>query len=165
MFTQIGRPQLLAVTGWSSNDLDNHAHGGQLTLAFGCVLPAATGTYIGPDCFSLRLFGALKEAGFGRTLSARLVRDSYEKWWRSLERIEWPNMFLPPAPSLWAPTPSGLAAGIAPGVRSDREIYFSVARTQDGDFQVESGSHADIIPALLLPAVNENPARAAGGGR
>jgi hypothetical protein len=150
MLTQISRSALLAVTGWSTNDLDNHVHHGQLALAFGCTLPAATGAYLGVDCFSLRLFDALMKAGFSRSLSAGFVRD-YEKWWPSLERIEWPEMFPREAPSPWAPTPSGLDAGMPPEVHWDAEIYFAVARTKDGGFQVECGTFADIIPAFLRP--------------
>jgi hypothetical protein len=157
MFAQVSRPALIAATDWSSGDLDNHVHWGLLPLAWGCFLPVRRGTYIGPDCFSVRLFDALKKEGFDRVLSARFVRD-YEKWLPGLERVEWPDMFPPPAPSPWTPTASGLAAGSPPEVHWDAEIYFSVARTRDGGFQTVCGPFSEIIPALLH-GTSEDPDR------
>jgi hypothetical protein len=108
------------------------------------------------DPFPFRLFDGLMEAGFDRTLAARFVRD-WEKWWSGLERIEWAEYFPPPAPSPWAASRKGIDAGMPP-VYLDTEIYFAVARTGDGKFQVECGSFAEIIPALLLPAISDDPA-------
>ncbi len=104
MLTRINRTQLLAVSGWSTIDLDNRVRHNQVALAFGLTLPAESGAYIGADAFTLKLSDALVDAGFPRTLAARFVLAAFDKIWRGVERVEWPELFPPPVPMLWAPT-------------------------------------------------------------
>jgi hypothetical protein len=147
MFTKISRARLLAVTGWSTTDLDNRAHANQLALAHGLTLPAANGVYLGLDCFALLLSDALVEAGFARALAARFVRESHEKWLHGLERVEWPQMHPPPVPFKWAPTKRAIDEGVT-AFPPDAEIYFAIAKNPDGDFQAASGTLLDIVGEL-----------------
>jgi hypothetical protein len=160
MFTKISRAQLLAVTGWSTTDLDNRVHANQLAFAHGLTLPAANGVYIGLDCFALLLSDALVKAGFARALAARFVRESHEKWLHGLERVEWPELYPPPEPMRWAPTKLALDEG-APVPPPDAEIYFAIGQYPDGNFQAASGTILDIVRELAL-AAHTRPAVAPG---
>ena len=126
MLRKISRPQLLAVTEWSPTDLDNRAHVGQLLLAHGLVLPTEAGSYIGSDCFTLKLSDALVEAGVPRALATQFMREHNPKWMHGLERIEWPELFPPPASMDFALTPQTIAEGL-PVPTPDTGIYFAVA--------------------------------------
>jgi len=147
VFAKISRAQLLAVTGWSTTDLDNRAHANQLALAHGLTLPASNGAYIGVDCFALLLSDALVEAGFTRALAARFVRESHEQWLHGLERVEWPQMHPPPVPFEWAPTKRAIDEGVTVPP-PDAEIYFAVAKNPNGDFQAVNGTLLDIVGEL-----------------
>jgi len=160
MFAKISRAQLLAVTGWSTTDLDNRAHANQLALAHGLTLPAANGVYIGLDCFALLLSDALVDAGFTRALAARFVRESHENWLNGLARIEWPKLHPPPVPFEWAPTKRARDEGIT-AFPPDAEIYFAIGQHPDGNFQAASGTMLDIVRELAL-AVHSHPAAAPG---
>jgi hypothetical protein len=159
MFTRISRGQLLAVTRWSTTDLDNRVHNNQVAFAFGLTLPVENGVYIGPDCNALLLSDAFVAAGFTRTLAAQFVRDFYEKWWHGLERIEWPQLFPPPQPMIWAPTKRALDEGITE-ISPDSEIYLAITKNPDGGFQAESGTGADILGALAAMMISANSAGA-----
>ena len=76
-------------------------------------------------------------ASLGRGAAARFVREDHQKWWLGLEPVEHPNLFPPPSPTPFWPTPAGVRAGMPPEIFYDTEIYLSIARTQDGGFQVE----------------------------
>jgi len=147
MFTKISRAQLLAVTGWSTTDLDNRAHASQLALAHGLTLPAANGVYIGLDCFALLLSDALVDAGFTRALAARFVRESHEKWLNGVARIEWPELHPPPEPWTWYPTKLAIDEGV-PVPPPDAEIHFAIGQYPDGNFHAASGTLLDIVREL-----------------
>jgi hypothetical protein len=144
MFTNIRSVQLLAVTKWSRTDLDNRAHANQLALALGLTLPAENGVYIGPDCLALLLSDAWVEAGFTRGQAARFVRESNEKWWHGVERIEWPHLLPPPVPTPRAPTKRALEEGITE-FPPDADIYFAIAKNPDGEFQAACGTLGEIV--------------------
>ena len=150
MFIRISRPQLLAVAGWRDTDLVNRVHDGQFALALGLTVPSQSGGYIGPDPFALLLCDELagEDGGFNRKLAARLAREHHDKWWHGLELIEWPQLFPPPQPMIWAPTKLGMDHGITE-VRPDSAIYFGLARDLDGAYQAEAGTLPSIIHAMV----------------
>jgi hypothetical protein len=150
VFPKINRAQLLAVSGWSTRDLDSRIHDGHFALAHGLTLPIEKGSYIGFDCFVLRLMDALAEAGFSRAQAARFVRDYNEQWLHGVERIEWPQLHPPPDPMTWALTKQATDEGITEPPPPDIEIYFAVATNSEGDFQAATGTLIDIVRALAV---------------
>lgn len=148
MFTRITRAQLLAVTGWSSGDLDNRAHAGQLALGFGLALPAESGVYLGFDCVALKLSDALAEAGFTRALAGQFVRAHHEQWLRGISRLEWPKYYPPLEPITWGLTKTAIDEGITAPPPPDAEIYLGVAQATDGAFKVVCGTMTEAVARL-----------------
>jgi len=148
MFTKINRSQVLAVTGWSDNDLSNRSHANQLSLSHGLGLPAETGTYLGSDCFALLLSDALVSIGFTRAVAGQFVRENYQQWWHGLERIEWPDLFSPPEPTAWGLTRTAIDEGHTTPPPPDAEIYLGVAQIADGTFKVVCGTISESVTSL-----------------